>query len=148
MIAFKYVERATIDLNVCQGRWNKDVRIGITIAVSVCGKIVGQEKSAERNELRNWFSMITGDARSEVLRCLDSARCGLNGISRNGYGSSRTAGICIDEVLLHKDLFSWIRRKQIDVIHIGGDGDPFNRADGEAEVDLVPLYDCADYQPS
>ena len=53
MISFKYVERASIDLNVREGRRNEDVWIGISIAVGVGGKIVRQKISPNRDELRN-----------------------------------------------------------------------------------------------
>ena len=114
----------------------------------VGGKVVGQQITADGNELGDWLAMISGNPGCEILRRLDASGCGLDGVAGNGNGRSGTAGVGVDQVLLNEDFFRGIGRKQINLIYVGGDGDRFAGGDHQPEVDVALLFVCGDYEPS
>src|SRR5580658_1481950 len=91
MIALQYVVSAAVGGYASERRGNENIRVGVSISVSIGGKIVGNQVTAHGNVLGDGLTMIPGHPRCEVLRSLDSPGRGFNRQARDG---DRRAGPC------------------------------------------------------
>src|SRR5271165_4970228 len=103
VIALQNVERAAIDGHLINDRRNKNVGIGVTIAVSIGRQIVGYQERPNLEVLRDGLAVVSGHARSEVLRRLDSSRRGLDGQARNRDRRARPPRIGIQDLIVNED---------------------------------------------
>src|SRR3984893_2341644 len=106
MISLSDVERAAVDLNAFDRLRNKDVWVGISVAMRICRQIVRHQISADGDELRDRFAVIAGDAGRKVLRSFNSAGGGLDWISGNRNRRSGAAGIRVKQILADKHPFT------------------------------------------
>ena len=67
----------------------------------VGGKIVGEKKIADLEELRDGFAVIASDSGGEVLRGLDASGGGFDGEAGNGDGSAGTSGIGVENFIVN-----------------------------------------------
>jgi len=118
MITLSDIERAAVDLNAFDHLWNKDIWVGISIAVRICRQIVRNHVSAHGDELRDRFAVIAGDSRREVLRSLDSAGGGLDRVSGYRNWNSGTPGIRVKQVLADKDSLTRVGCKNVHFIQV------------------------------
>ena len=101
--------------------------------MGVGGKIVGIEKIADLVELRDRLAVISGDARSEILRGFDAAGSGFDGKAGDRDGDAGAAGIGVEDLIVDDDVLGGIGSERG---RSGGAGD----GDGLAERgDFVEL---------
>ena len=103
VIALAHVERAAVDSDAVDGQRNQRIRIGVAVTVRVGGQIVGIQKVADLEVLRNGLAMVAGDSGSEILRRLDASRGGFDGKARNGDRRARAAGIGVEHLVMNDD---------------------------------------------
>src|SRR5271165_5214713 len=99
MISLANVVGSAVHLHVFQNLRNKNIGVGVAIAVRVCRQVVGHQVGAHGDVLGDRFTMIAGYSRGKVLWSFYSAGSGFDGITRNGNRGARTAGIGIEKIL-------------------------------------------------
>ena len=72
MVPFQHIEGAAIDLDAADDPGNKDIGIGVTVAVRVGGKIIRDQVASDQNILSDGLAVISGHARSKILWRFDS----------------------------------------------------------------------------
>ena len=110
MIAFKHVERSAIRGHAAEGRGDVYVGVGVSIAVSVGGKVVGNQEAADSDVLADGFAVVACHTRYKVLRRLDASGRRLNGHAWNGDGRAGPAGIGVKQFFAHHDLLARVGR--------------------------------------
>jgi len=108
VITFADVEGTTIDGDGFDGGRNQKIGIGIAVAVSVGGEIVGKKKIAYLEKLGDGFAVIAGYTGSEILRSFDTAGSGFDGKPGDGNGSTGAAGIGVEDLIANDDGLRWI----------------------------------------
>ena len=103
VVAFPHIECAAIGLHAFDDGGDHDVGVGIAVAVRVGAQVVGQQKAAHLDEMRDGLAVVSGHARRKILRRLDAARCGLDGQSGNGDRRAGPAGIGVQDFVAHQD---------------------------------------------
>src|SRR5271165_402812 len=73
VVAFADVEGSAVHGHGFDGRRNKEVRIGVAVAVSISGKVVRVEEVADLKELGDRLSVVAGNAGGEILRRFDAS---------------------------------------------------------------------------
>ncbi len=136
MIALAHVERAAVGLDALDDRRDHHVRIRIPVAVGVRAQVIREQVTAYLKELRDGFSMVARYARRKILRSLDAAGGGLDRQAGDGNRRARTAGIRVQNVLAHVDLFGRIGVLDVHLRYIGGyiDGVDSGSEPGELQV--------------
>ena len=109
MVAFPHIECAAIRLHAFDDGRDHDVRVGIAVAVRVGAQIVGHQEAADLDELRDGLAVIAGHARSEILRRLDAARCGLDGQPGNRDRRAGAARIGVQDLLANQNSLRRVR---------------------------------------
>src|SRR5579872_7009742 len=99
MIAFAYIECASVGLDTLNSRGNHYIGIGISVAVRVGAQIVRDEIGADLEILGNRFPMIAGDTRREILWGFYAAGGGFDRQTRNRNGRARAARVGIENLL-------------------------------------------------
>ncbi len=123
MIPFADIESATIDLDAFDDFWNKDVGVGVSVAVGVGGKIVRHQITAHCDELRDRLAVVARDSRCKILRRLDPTGGGFDGISGNGDGRTGTSGVSVKQILANENLLRRIGREDVGLVYVSRDGD-------------------------
>ena len=100
MISFSHVKSTAVHRHRFDDRCNKEIRIGIPIAMSIGRKIIRKEKVTYLEELRDGFAMVSGYTGRKILGSLDSARCRFDRETRKRNGSARPAGISIENLVV------------------------------------------------
>src|ERR1039458_3397340 len=93
VVPLTHVERAGINLHSAECRGNDDVGVGVAVAVSVGGKIIGKKEIPNLQILADGFAVIASHAGGKILRRLDTARGRFNRQSGNRNGCAGPAGI-------------------------------------------------------
>src|SRR5215469_12452074 len=103
MIAFEHIEGSTVGSDATKCGSYIDIRIGIAVAVGVCGEIVGNEIGSDRDVLSDRFPMVPGYARDEILWSFDTpCRC-LNRQTRKRDRCTGAPWVCIQNLLADHD---------------------------------------------
>ncbi len=71
--------------------------------MGIGGEVVWIEKITDLKVLSDGFSVIPGNARSKILRGLDSSRCGFNGKSGDRDRSAGPTGIRVQHLVVNDD---------------------------------------------
>jgi hypothetical protein len=80
--------------------------------------------------------VISGYTRGKILRRLDAARCGFDGISGDGNRSAGAAGIGVEHVLGDVDSLCRIRVENICLAQVGAHGNVFKPRRKLAQADF------------
>ena len=112
VVALANVEGAAVNGDAIDGQRNESVGIGVSVAMSVGGKIVGVEKVSDLEILRDGLAVIARDAGSKILRGLDSSRGGFDGQPRDGDGSAGASGIGVEDLVMNDDALRRIGRQR------------------------------------
>src|SRR5215469_11793512 len=125
MIPLLHVERSPVNLYAFHNLWNKDVWIGVTVAVGIRRQIIGNEIAAHGDKLRDRFAMVAGHSRSKVLRRFYAAGSGFNRVSRNRDWRPGTARICIQQILANEHSQCRVGSENVGVIYVRRHRDRF-----------------------
>ena len=123
MVSLADVIGASVHLNALQNLRNKEIGVGVAVAVGVRGQIIGHQVAADRDVLGDGFAVVARHSRGKILWSLDSARSSLDGVSRDRNRGPRAARIGVEQVLADKYLLCGVRRYYIEYIHVRGHDD-------------------------
>ena len=101
MISLANIVGAPIHLYILQNLRNKNIGVGIAVAVRVGRQVVRDQVGTHGDVLSDGFTMIAGYPWSKVLRGLNSAGSGFYGITRNGNRRARAARVGVEKILAH-----------------------------------------------
>ena len=118
VVSLADVEGAAIGLHAFDCRGNQNVRIGIAVAVGVGREIIGNQIAANLHVLSDWFAVISGDARSKILRRFYSARSSLDWQTRKRYRSAGTSGIGVQSFFANQHTLCGVGRENGGIFYV------------------------------
>src|ERR1700730_7257332 len=68
VVPLPHIESASIHLDTPDDQWDENVRVRITVAVSIRREIVGDQVTSDLNVGRDGFAVVSGNSRRKVLR--------------------------------------------------------------------------------
>ena len=92
MIALAHVEGATVHLHALNRARDIYVRVRVAVSVRVRRQIIRHQVRSHPHVLRDGLAVVTRHTRREILRRLDAARRGIDGIAGNRNGRARPSG--------------------------------------------------------
>src|ERR1700756_4854292 len=125
MIPLPHVERSPVNLHAFHNLWNKDVWIGVTVAMGICRQIIGNEIAAHCDKLRDRLPMIARHSPSKILRRFYAAGSGFNWVPGNRDWRPGTARICIQQIMANKHSQCRVRSEHAGVVYVGSHGERF-----------------------
>ena len=112
IVTLANVESAAINRHRFNDRRDEHVGIGIAVAMSIGGKVVGKKEGPDLKILRDGLAMISGHAGRKILRRFNSARRGFNRQAGYGNGRSGAAGIGVEHLIVNDHRLRGIGRLQ------------------------------------
>src|SRR5258708_19673990 len=118
VISFAHIESASVRLHALDRRRHQDIRVGISVAVGVCRKVIWEQIASYLDVLRNRFAVISSYTRRKILWSLDASRSRLDGETRDRDRRPGSSRVCIQGFLANEYSLRRIARKNATLFHI------------------------------
>ena len=123
VVTFADVKRAAISHDSFDDLGDHDVGIRVAVAVRIGAEIVGNQEAADGEVLGDRLAMVSGHARGEVLRRLDTAGSGFDRQTGDGNRRAGAAGIGVEDLVVNVDALRRVGMIEVCFASLRGDRD-------------------------